>query len=70
MSTDENLLAEMDMVLVGIDRPCYGASDPCPSRSALHTLTASRIAVKLIDTRCRCPCWGPLAHVQSCPTFE
>lgn len=35
MSTDEGLLAEMDMVLVGIDRPCYGGSNPHPTRSDL-----------------------------------
>ncbi|CAL8465337.1 g4872 [Coccomyxa elongata] len=33
MSTNEGLLAEMDMVLVGIDRPCYGGSDPHPTRT-------------------------------------
>ena len=32
MSTDEGVLEELDMVLIGIDRPTYGLSDPDPDR--------------------------------------
>ena len=35
MSTDADLLKELDMVLIGIDRPCYGGSSAHPGRSAL-----------------------------------
>ncbi len=35
MSTDEDLLGELDMVLIGVDRPGYGGSDRHPNRSEL-----------------------------------
>ena len=36
MSTDEGVLEELDMVLIGIDRPTYGLSDPDPDRQDAH----------------------------------
>ena len=31
-ATDLDVLEELDLLLVGIDRPSYGSSDPHPNR--------------------------------------
>ena len=74
MSTDEGVLEELDMVLIGIDRPTYGLSDPDPDRQggplpSMHAFVlgqnlSPRPARPHVCASCQMGAWAiPFGHV-------